>query len=71
MNAAVKIDETIFRTDVQRDRAILNAGYAHAKRGGRMDECPYDDPADAELWRDGFVERLDDEAEGDPGEEYL
>lgn len=57
--------------DVQRARAIEAEGYRHAKRGGRFDACPYDDPADAELWRDGFLERLDEEAEGDPAEEYL
>jgi len=62
VNRAPKINETVSRTIIDRNRAVENAGYYARKNGFHGSANPYADCdgdincADAQLWLDGWVE---------------
>lgn len=53
------------------DHDIFYAGYRCCKRGGSCDDNPHTDPANRELWHQGFIDCLDDLEADDPAEDYL
>lgn len=56
------INETIYRTPIERQRAILSAGYDANRRGLSLDDNPYFGTEDSEDWIDGYFEYSDDVA---------